>query len=263
MTKITVITVCFNAAETIADTIRSVASQTYHDLEYIVIDGGSNDDTVSILKRFSAQISYWTSEPDNGLYDAMNKGLSAATGDYVGFLNSDDFFFSSSVLQDVAAAIQQVGADATYGDCLIVDAEDPSVIRRYYSSRYFKTWHLRFGNIPPHASIYIRRTLLIAEGGFKTHFKIAADFDLLLRIFLKRKAKLNYVPNIITRNRGGGISNNGLQSTLSINKEIRQSLLENGFWSPRIFLWSRYLFKIRQFFFRPKQELLGPSSWFK
>lgn len=263
LTKITIVTVCFEAAKTIGDTIQSVASQTYSDVEYIVIDGGSKDGTIDILKSADAAVSRWVSEKDNGLYDAMNKGLALASGDYVGFLNADDFFASPTALEDIVHSIEAVDADATYGNCLIVDDQDPSVIRRYYNSRHFKPWHLRFGDIPPHASIYIKRDILLREGGFRTDFSIAADFDLLVRVFLVNKARLNYVPKILTRNRGGGISNSGLASTVQINKEIHKSLVENGIWSTPVFLWFRYFFKVKQYVSRPKRKNLASSSWFK
>jgi len=229
-----------------------MASQSYPHVEYIVVDGRSSDRTPDILKEHNASISSWISEPDSGIYDAMNKGLKMATGDYVGFLNSDDFLASENAIQEIAETLANTGADATHGNCLIVDENDPSKTLRYYSSKHFRPWHLRFGNMPPHATVYARRELLMLEKGFRTDLKIAADFDLLVRIFLKRRVSLTYVPGIISINRNGGVSTRGINSTISINREIYSSLKSNEINSHPTLLWSRYLFKVWQLANRPR-----------
>jgi len=250
---LSIITVSYSAARTIEETFQSVACQTYPHVEYIVVDGASSDGTVDIIRRYEAAIGQWVSEPDKGLYDAMNKGLAMATGDYVGFLNADDFLARPDALELIAGALETSGADATHGDCVIVDPEDTEKVLRYYPSRGFKPHHMRFGNMPPHASIFVRRDLLLAEKGFNTDFRIAADFDLLTRLFVKRCISYVHVPHVLTHNRSGGVSTQGLRSTMRINAEICRSLRANGIASNQLLLWSRYFKKVWQLVRRPAQ----------
>lgn len=261
--RLSVITVSYNAAATIEDTIKSVLGQSYQNTEYIVVDGGSSDDTVNILERYDASLSRWVSEPDEGLYDAMNKGLAMATGDYVGFLNADDFFAHPNALTAIADRLNNTKADMTFGNCLIVDARNTNETVRFYNSWRFRPWHMRFGNMPPHASVYVRRDLLLAEKGFRTDLKIAADFDLLVRLILKRQSSLAYVPGITSINRSGGVSTQGLKSTIRINREIGASLRRNDIKSNTLFLWSRYLTKIWQYFRKGGAERTIAPGWFE
>jgi len=249
---LSVVTVSFNASSTIEDTIRSVAAQSHSDREHIIVDGASTDGTVEIIKRNKSLLSKWISEPDNGLYDAMNKGLSMASGEYVGFLNADDLFATPHALSEIAEAIDRNMPDAVFADSVIVDPNDITRVRRYYTSRSFQPWQFRFGHMPPHSTTYIRRDLLNELGGFKTRYDISADFELLARVFVKKSASYVQIPKTLTIQRAGGVSTQGLKSTLEINRQINRCLKENNIYTNPLILWSRYILKIFQYIRRPK-----------
>ncbi len=181
--KISVITATFNSGKTLRDTIESVLRQTYRDIEYIIVDGASRDDTLDIIREYEPRFGgrmRWISEPDRGIYDAMNKGIGMATGAVVGLLNSDDFYTDECVLERVAAEIMDV--DAVYGDIHYVDDGDLTKCVRYYSSKGFRRWKMRMGFMPAHPSFYCRRTVYTRFGLFDTDFRVAADFEQLLRL---------------------------------------------------------------------------------
>ena len=226
--KITVITVCWNSSATIEACLQSVFSQSYKDIEYIVIDGGSTDGTVEILQKYTDKISLLVSEPDSGIYDAMNKGLRRATGDYVGFLNSDDVYHSAESVAFIAqAAMSESKPEAIYGDLVYTDKHNVDNIIRYWRSGEFSQDKLRFGWMPPHPTLYVRKNLLQSLGGFDVQYRISADYDFILRFFLQAPRIVFYVPKIIVSMRLGGASNQSLRSLWKKSREDLRAIRNN------------------------------------
>lgn len=237
--KISIITVCYNSEETIEKTILSVASQTYKNFEYIIIDGNSKDNTIEIVKKHKTIITKWISETDKGLYDAMNKGIAMATGDLIGILNSDDTFCNSTVLEDIVAFHSNNSIDASVGN-IIQHKEDGSIVR-LYSSKNWSPTKLSIGFMPPHPSIFFKRALFDKFGIYDLGFKIGADYELITRFFLKNKIGWKYSGITTTAMLVGGLSSSGTASYQLITKEIQKALIMNGI------MFS--VFKIRMRFF--------------
>lgn len=248
---ISLITVTYNSGSTLFSTFQSILSQTYPDIEYIVIDGASNDGTVSVIQEFEPLFKgklKWISEPDNGLYDAINKGLYMAIGEVVGILNSDDFFTKSDILEQVAQAFEMDNKlDAVYGDVHFVNSTDLTRPIRYYSSKIFKPSLMKLGFMPAHPTFYCRKSCYDKYGLYKTDFKIAADFDLLLRFIYVHHISLKYLPLDMVTMRVGGASTNGLKSHVCIMKEHLRSFKENGLKSNFFLLSLRYFYKLTEY----------------
>lgn len=225
--KISIVTVCYNAAQTLATTIASVAEQDWQDYEHLIIDGGSSDGTVALVDAGRHARLTFVSGPDAGMYDAMNKGLSAATGDYVVFLNADDFFASPATLRLVAEAAIKSGADCIIGDTRFVDG-DGKPAGRIYSTWGFRPWWLRIGVMPPHPSFFARTALLRKAGGFDLNYLISSDFDLVARTLLVHRASWTRVPHILTNFRAGGVSTQGFSAKRKIGRETSRSLAAIG-----------------------------------
>ena len=251
--KISLITVTYNSEKTLTDTIQSVISQTYSNVEYIIVDGASKDKTVAIIKKFEPLLNdrmKWISEPDKGLYDAMNKGIRMATGDVVGILNSDDFFTSNDILQKVADAfIQNTKLDAVYGDVHFVHPSNLNKCVRYYSSKVFKRGLMKLGFMPAHPSFYIRRECFDKYGLYKRDYKIAADFEFLLRVIYKAQIKILYLPIDMVTMRTGGASTSGIDSHKRIMKEHLRAFRENGLYTNSLLLSLRYIYKVQELIF--------------
>ena len=227
--KISVITICHNSEKHIAHTIQSVLSQTHRDIEYIIVDGNSADDTISIIKSFGTGISKWVSEPDQGLYDALNKGVKMATGDVIGFLHSDDFFANSEVLSKVAGLFEKENTDSVYGDIQYVDQDD---IRKLLTNRKYGTcrlWKFRLGWAPPHPTFYVKKENYEKYGAFDTSFDIAADYDCILRFLVKHKIRASYIPEVMVRMRVGGVSNRTMKNVRKKWREDYRAMRKNGF----------------------------------
>ncbi len=247
--KISLITVSYNCDQTIGDTFNSVRLQDCDNLEYIVIDGGSTDRTVEIIKENEDIITFWSSSPDKGIYDAMNKGLQCATGDYVGFLHSDDVFYSESTLKNIFNAVIESRPDVFYGDLEYVSSESTDKIIRSWQSRSFHPKLLKQGWMPPHPTLYIRKDVLDETGYFDTTYKIAADYDYILRVFSRRGLTAHYLPEVIVKMRVGGASNKSIPNIIKKSKEDIRALRKNrvgGVWT----LLRKNLSKIPQFFRR-------------
>lgn len=226
--KISVITVCFNSAASISDTLASVVCQTHPDIEHIVIDGGSTDATLSIVRNRGGHVAQLLSEPDHGIYDAMNKGLRLATGDLVGFLNSDDIFAHRNVVSSIARAAQEAPeADSVYGDLVYVHAEQPDQVLRYWRSGEFTQSKLRFGWMPPHPTFYVRTVRLSEVGYFNDQLRIAADYEFVLRWLARPNARAAYIRDVLVRMRVGGASNHSLNAMLSKSREDLWALQHN------------------------------------
>ena len=244
--KISVITVCFNAAETIADTIQSVRSQTHPNIEYIVIDGGSTDETLAILARNRDAISVLVSGPDNGMYDAANKGIAAASGEIIGMLNADDFYADKDVLRDVANSLAN-GSDAVYGDLHYVDRERPQIIKRNWVSGAYDRKNFLLGWMPPHPTFFIRKSALDSFGMFRQDFKSAADYELMLRMLYKHALEPGYIDRVLVKMRVGGKSNVSIANRLRANREDRKAWRVNGLKPPWYTLYLKPLSKFTQY----------------
>lgn len=246
--KISIITVTYNSGLTLRDTILSVLSQSFFNLEYIIVDGGSVDNTVDIIneyQKYSEGKLKWISESDQGIYDAMNKGIRMATGDIVGILNSDDFFTSKDILQKIALEFEEdLDLDAVYGDVHYVKPYDLNNCVRYYSSRIFKRSRMRMGLMPAHPSFYVRRSCYENYGRYRTTYKICADFELLLRFIYVKQIKIKYLSLDMVTMRLGGVSTSGFRSYICIMKEHLRAFKENHIYTNALFLSTRYFFKL-------------------
>ena len=247
---ISIVTVAYKAAATIEKTIDSVASQSLR-TEHIVVDGGSGDGTRQILERRDADLARWVSEPDGGLYDAMNKGAAMASGDYVGFLNADDHLAGPDVVAAMAGTAADSGADMLLGDVLMVRPGGRPL--RYYSGASFRPWQMRFGHMPPHPGLYVRRELLLRYP-FRTDIRIGADFEQILRLLRDARASRSSIGRVVTVMQTGGLSTSGFSATRQINRDIADILSEHGVTSAPPLLWARYGVKALQYLRKPRQR---------
>lgn len=248
--KISIITVVLNAVETIEDTLQSVLRQTYSDYEHIIVDGGSTDGTHDIIRKYEERYQgrlIWFSEKDNGLYDAMNKGISRSTGDIVGILNSDDFYTSDDVLSKVAEALESPQLDAVFADIHFISQGNNDKCIRYYSSRLFHPRWLRFGFMPAHPSFYARKQVYDEAGPYKTDYKIGADFEMMVRLFHRYKIRYAYIAQDFVTMRKGGLSNRNFKSTLQLIHEDVRGCKENGLYTNSLFICIKFLYKIFEF----------------
>lgn len=246
--KVSIITISFNAEETISDTIQSVLSQDYSNIEYIVVDGASKDKTVEIIKSFGNKIHQFISESDKGIYDAMNKGISLATGDVIGILNADDIYADEKVISDVVKKIQENNSDSLYADLVYVKREDTNQITRFWKSGEYEKGNFRKGWMPPHPTFFVKREVYEKFGNFNLKLKSAADYEIMLRFLHKNEISVAYLPRVITKMRVGGQSNFSLKNRIKANKEDRLAWEINGM-KPAPFMFIRKpLSKVGQFF---------------
>lgn len=242
---VSIITATYDSGTTLRNTIESVLLQTFNAIEYIIVDGASKDNTLKIVREYEPRFDgrmKWISEPDNGLYDAMNKGIGMATGDVIGILNSDDFYSSPNVLSTVVREIQ--GTDAVYGDIHYVNPCDLTHSVRNYSSKQFRRWMMRLGFMPAHPSFYCRRRVYQTYGLFDTSFKVAADFEQLLRLIYVNRIAIKYVPLDFVTMRTGGVSSSGFSSHKKIIRDHLRAYRKNGVSSNVFFESLRYLYRI-------------------
>jgi glycosyltransferase involved in cell wall biosynthesis len=248
--RVSIITVTYNSEKTVSDTLSSVLSQTYPDIEYIIIDGKSSDSTIDIIRcfvpKFNGRITY-ISEEDSGVYDAMNKGISLASGDIVGILNSDDYFTDIYVVERIVREFECSNIDAVYGDVHFVKDNNLSKCVRYYSSSMFHPRFLRFGFMPAHPSFYVRRDIYLKYGSYSLSYKIAADYDLMVRLFYKARIKYKYIKKDFVTMRVGGLSTRNVRSRLLITKEDVLACRRNGMYTNIFFISCKYIVKIFEF----------------
>ena len=254
--KVSIITVVYNNVKYIGESIESVLSQDYHPVEYIVIDGGSTDGTLDVVEKYRDKISVFLSEPDDGIYDALNKGINIATGDVIAILHSDDLFCGECVVSDMVKRMSDTKSEFCFSDMVIVDSVSDKVLR-YYMAGYFSRWMFRMGWMPPHPTCFINKSLFDEFGLYSLKYKVAGDFDFLLRIFYKRDIHWSYLDRVTVKMRQGGVSNSGLISKKIIAKEINHSLRSNNVWSLPVFQLGRYFIRLLEFLIKPKKGQCG------
>jgi glycosyltransferase involved in cell wall biosynthesis len=244
--RVSIITTTFNSSSTIAETMRSVGQQDYPLIEHIIVDGASADDTLRIVKQFTHSISI-ISEKDDGIYDAMNKGILAASGDIIGILNSDDIYADSNVISKIVQAFQDPSVQCCYADMVYVDARDASKITRTWKSGKYNIRSFYWGWMPPHPTFFLRKSVYDQLGLYNKNMRSAADYEMMLRVMVHHKMKAFYIPQIIVKMRTGGISNASLKNRIRANREDREAWRINGL-KPNLFtLYLKPLRKITQF----------------
>jgi len=242
--KISIITATYNSEATIKDTLESVNAQTYPDIEHIIVDGASKDNTLDLVKKYGKRVSLIISEPDKGIYDAMNKGIKAATGDVIGILNSDDFFTSDDVISAIVFAFENNDIDAVYGDVHYVNPENLNKCVRYYSSAVFKPSLFKFGLMPAHPSFYVKRSCYEKYGVYSLDYQIASDFDLLIRFLYTHKIKYQYLKKDFVTMRTGGESTKNLNNRMLLNKEDLKACRKYGITTNMFMIMFKYVYKI-------------------
>ncbi|HKY69463.1 MAG TPA: glycosyltransferase family 2 protein [Gammaproteobacteria bacterium] len=218
--KISIITVCYNAEKTIEEAIQSVHDQTYPNKEHIIIDGASKDATLKILSKYQTYFAKVISEPDEGIYHAMNKGLQQATGDIVGFLNSDDSYYDDNVLEKIAKHFEKGKCDACYGDLIYVDPLNPKKVRRYWQAGEFEPGAFIKGWSPPHPTFYVKKEVYDTRGGFDLRYSMGNDIELMMRFLEVAKLKVGYIPKVLVKMKLGGVSNQSITNIIRQNQQI-------------------------------------------
>lgn len=246
--KISVITVCFNAAEHIDETLRSVVMQDHTDVEHIVIDGGSTDGTQERIGRYREVIAHIVSEPDKGVYDAMNKGLRLATGEVIAFVNAGDMIAHRSCISEMAAEFAKGDADAIYGDAYMVDPKDIRTVKRFWKGGVYKREAFRSGWMPPHLGTYIRKEVYDRFGHFRDDLRVSADYELMFRFMYKHRIRVRYVPKVLVRFRLGGMSNRSLAHVWRANLEVYKAWKLNGESVSPLIVLAKPLRKLAQYF---------------
>lgn len=241
---ISVITVCYNSAATLARALQSVADQDWSRVEHIVIDGASTDGTLAIIERFRARLSRVVSEPDQGIYEAMNKGLDRASGDIVCFLNADDQYAHSQVLSQVAAQMFEFNLDALIGDVgFFRGVNTDRMVRRYRSDR-FRPSRLAWGWMPAHPALFLSKAVVQRVGRFRTDYRIAGDFEYIVRAFHNHALHYRHLPEVLVRMQIGGVSTNGWRAKILLNQEVLRACRENGVQTNMLKILSKYPAKI-------------------
>ena len=248
MMKVSVITVTYNSEKYLEDCILSVLKQRYQNIEHIIIDGKSTDNTLNIIHRYQNRIAKFISETDRGMYDAINKGMQMATGDIIGILNSDDMLDTDDVIDAIVSAFEQNDVDTVYGDLEYVAANDTSKIIRIWKGRTFKRGRFRYGWMPAHPTFYIKRSLVEKYGYYENHYYSAADYEFMARYLYKNKVSSYYLPKLIVKMRMGGQSNRNLHQRLRANRRDYLAMKKNDI--PFAFFVSilKPLIKVNQFF---------------
>ena len=247
--KISVITVCFNSQTTIERSVQSVVDQQWPEVEHIVIEGGSTDGTLAILERFRPHLAVLVSDPDKGIYDAMNKGLARATGDVICFLNADDQYADANVLAEVAHQMRMHQLDALVADVGFFKAGDPTRMTRRYRSDRFSPQHLSWGWMPAHPGLFLTREVVQRVGQFKTDYRIAGDYEYVVRTFHGHDLHYKHLPSVVVNMQAGGISNSSWRNRLLLNREVVRACKENGIHTNLLKILVKYPFKLLELMF--------------
>ena len=244
---VSIITVCYNSENTIYDTLNCIKNQSFNNIEHIIIDGGSQDSTIKIIANFP-HVSKIVCERDSGIYDAMNKGLKFSTGDIIGILNSDDLLIETTLIEEIVKIFENnEDIDIVYGNLLYIDSNNMNkIIRKWKSTNYFEKF-FDFGNVPPHPTVYLRRSVYDKVGNFDINFKLASDYDLMLRIFKKEKFKSKFIDKYIVKMRIGGVTNKNWKNRIIQNIEIYNSWTKNKIKPPFYFFFYRFYNRISQY----------------
>lgn len=245
--KVSIITVCYNSAKTIEDTIQSVINQTYENIEYIIVDGLSTDNTLEIVNKYKDRIAKVVSEKDAGLYDAINKGIGLATGEIIANLNSDDFYIDNNVITDVVTKMQETKSDTLYADLYYVEAIDTNKVTRNWVSGEYKKQMFFKGWMPPHPTFFVRKSVYENYGKFNLELKSAADYEIMLRFIHKYECSISYLPRVVVKMRVGGVSNASIKNRLKANREDKRAWEINGLKPKPYTLIFKPLSKVLQF----------------
>ena len=254
--KVSLITVTYNSARYLQNAIQSVYNQDYPNIEYIIVDGGSTDETLAIIEQNSSCITKWISEKDNGMYDAINKGMKMATGDVIGILNSDDMLASKDVISKIAACFKEQKVDSIFGDLLYVDAEETSKIHRFWKGMTYNRRSFNLGWMPAHPTFYVRRNIVEQLGGYETHYFSASDFELMTRYLYKHRISSYYLSELIVKMRKGGMSNGSFKKRFRANRRDYLALKRNEVPFPFVVSLIKPLRKLPQYikFLHPSKE---------
>lgn len=247
--KLSVVTACYNSVRTVGDTIGSVSSQTYPEIEHVLVDGGSTDGTLDVIEARRGANSRLIPGPDKGIYDALNKGVAASSGDIIGFLHADDIYAGDDVISRVVEEFRSDTRDAVYGNVAFVRRDDIDRVVRVYDSGRFRPSRIAWGWMPAHPALFLSRRIFDRFGSFKTDYTIAADFEFVARIFSAPGFNYRYLPEVLIKMRMGGISTKGWRSTLTLNKEVLRACRENGINSNYLKILSKYPAKALEFLF--------------
>lgn len=247
--KVTLITVTYNAARFLADCIQSVVRQTYPNIEYLVIDGKSTDQTLNVIQAHEKHITKWISEPDRGMYDAINKGMKMATGDVIGILNADDVLASPDVIASIVRTFEESGADSVYGDLVYVDQTNTSKVIRYWKGFEYKRYRFLYGWMPAHPTFYIKRSLVEQYGGYESHYFTAADYEFMARYLYTHRISAKYLPKMIARMRTGGQSNKTLKARIRANRRDYLAMKRNNIPLPLAASVLKPLIKLHQYYY--------------
>ena len=245
--KVSLITVTYNSEKYLAQCIASVQEQTFKDIEHIIVDGGSTDNTVSIIKKYEDKIAKWISEPDRGMYDAINKGMKLATGDVIGILNSDDMLDGKDVIEAIVHAFEANNADSVYGDLEYVDKENTDRIYRVWKGKKYDRNLFKIGWMPGHPTFYIKRELIEKYGGYENHYYTAADYEFMARYLFQHKITAHYLPKLIVKMRVGGASNKNIYQRLRANRRDYLAMKKNKIPMPFVVSILKPLIKVHQY----------------
>ena len=248
--KVSIITVVFNGEKFLESCIQSVLNQDYNDIEYILIDGCSIDASVEIIKKYKNNIAYWISEKDKGIYDAMNKGIQIATGDVIGILNSDDVYYSNTIIEVIVKTFKTSNVDAVYGNIVFFDSENFNKPTRYWCSKSYYSSFFEDGEVPPHPSLFVTKKVYDEIGLYKIDYQIAADHEFMFRMLKLNNRKSFFLDEIIVKMRNGGVSTSGIKSYIISTKELIRVWNENGFSYPKKLFLLRPIKKISQLIFK-------------
>ena len=242
--KVSIITTCFNSEKTITDTIFSVLNQTYSNIEYIIIDGASKDSTLDKINKYASKVNIVVSEPDQGMYYAMNKGISLASGDLIGILNSDDLFYNNQVIDKIVKCIKNDNSDAVYGDLIYFKNNK---ITRYWKAGNLSIKKMKFGWMPPHPTLFVKKNIYDKFGLFDVSFKTSADYELILRFLLKHNINVSYIPDVLIKMKTGGQSNRSIKNRIKANIEDKRAWNVNNLKMPFYTRYLKPLLKINQY----------------